>query len=143
MGVGFFRPIEGHLLVDREELCSTQVEPSSSQENQANGANVAPNQEQVQDPTSIDQVAMQEPSSPIINGSQDQDQDQSSSSHVEASTNDDQGQHSGQDGDSNDQDDKVIPHHSNEDIEARRVARMARSYKKIDVCLNKVADNLT
>ena len=28
MGVGFFRPIEGHLLADREGLCSTQVEPS-------------------------------------------------------------------------------------------------------------------
>ena len=33
MGVGFFRPIEGHLVADREELCSTQVEPSSSQDN--------------------------------------------------------------------------------------------------------------
>ena len=30
MGVGFFRPIEGHLLADREGLCSTQVEPSST-----------------------------------------------------------------------------------------------------------------
>ena len=33
MGVGFFCPIEGHLLADREELCSTQVEPSSTLEN--------------------------------------------------------------------------------------------------------------
>jgi hypothetical protein len=31
MGVGFFRPIEGHLVTDWEGLCSTQVEPSSSQ----------------------------------------------------------------------------------------------------------------
>ena len=30
MGVGFFCPIEGHLVADREELCSTQVEPSST-----------------------------------------------------------------------------------------------------------------
>ena len=33
MGMGFFCPIEGHPLADREELCSTQVEPSSTQEN--------------------------------------------------------------------------------------------------------------
>ena len=57
MGVGFFRPIEGHLVADREELCSTQVEPSSSQDNQANGATNAPNQEQAQDPPVVDQVA--------------------------------------------------------------------------------------
>ena len=31
MGVGFIHPIEGHLVADREELCSTQVEPSSTQ----------------------------------------------------------------------------------------------------------------
>ena len=37
MGVGFFRPIEGHLVADREGLCSTLVEPSSSQDNQAIG----------------------------------------------------------------------------------------------------------
>ena len=44
MGVGFFCPIEGHLLVDEEELCSTQVEPSSTQVNIANGVNDAPTQ---------------------------------------------------------------------------------------------------
>jgi hypothetical protein len=34
------------------------VETSSTQENHVNGANEAPTQEQVQDPPSIDQVAM-------------------------------------------------------------------------------------
>ena len=58
MGVGFFRPIEGHLLEDQEELCSTQVEPSSTQENQANGETDAPIQEQVQDPPIIYRVAI-------------------------------------------------------------------------------------
>ena len=72
MGVRFFRPIEGHLLADREELCSTQVEPSSTQENQANGANDAPTQEQDEEPSIVDQVAMQEPSSPSQDASQDQ-----------------------------------------------------------------------
>ena len=33
MGVGFFRPVEDTLVVDREGQCSTQVEPSSTQEN--------------------------------------------------------------------------------------------------------------
>jgi hypothetical protein len=32
MGVGFFRPIEEPLMVEREGLCSTQVEPSPSQD---------------------------------------------------------------------------------------------------------------
>ena len=82
---------------DREELCSTQVEPSSTQENQANGANDAPTQEQAQDPLIVDQVALQEPSSPSQDASQDQGQDQPSTSHVEVTSQDDQGQHSGQD----------------------------------------------
>ena len=120
-----------------------QVEASSTQENQANGATNAPSQEQVEDPPTSDQVAMQGPSTPIVNASQDQGQDQPSTSHVEVSPQDDQVQHSGQDGDPNDQDDQVIPLRSNEEIEARRVARMAKAYKKIDASLDKVAKNLT
>ena len=56
MGVGFFRPIEGHLVADREELCSTQVEPSSSQTQPipAVGTNVEPIQRQVANPPQDD-----------------------------------------------------------------------------------------
>ena len=54
----------------------------------------------------------------------------------------DQGQHSGQDRDTNDQDDQEIPPRNNEKIESRRVARMDRALRKIDVSLEKVADNL-
>jgi hypothetical protein len=145
MGVEFFRPIEGHLVVDREELCSTQVEPSSSQDNQANGTSVSPSLEQAQDPPVVDQVASQEPSNTSHDASKDQGQDQPSSpigeaSHVEA-TLVDQGQPFGQDGDSNDQDDQVIPH-NNKEIEARHEARLIRALKKIDVSLDKVADKL-
>ena len=75
MGVGFFCPIEGHLVADQEELCSTQVEPFSSQHNQANGTNISPSQEQSQDPSLVDQVASQEPSSPSHDASHDQGQD--------------------------------------------------------------------
>ncbi|KAK1693194.1 hypothetical protein QYE76_009891 [Lolium multiflorum] len=54
MGVGFFRPIEGHGVASREGLCSTTVEPSSSQHQQtpSSEANDAPTQEQEQDPPS-------------------------------------------------------------------------------------------
>ena len=69
---------------DREGLCSTQVEPSSTQENQANGATNAPSQEQVLNPPPSYQVTMQAPSTPIIDASQDQGQYQPSSTHVEA-----------------------------------------------------------
>ena len=48
MGVGFFRPVEEILVADREGQCSTQVEPSSTQQNQANAATNAPSQEQVE-----------------------------------------------------------------------------------------------
>ena len=113
--MGFFRPIEGHLVADREELCSTQVEPSSSQDNQAKKANDAPTQEQAQDPPIVDQVALQEPSSSSRDASQDQGQDQPSIPQVEDS-HVDQGQPTGQDGDSNDQDDQVIPPRNNEEI---------------------------
>ena len=105
-------------MADREELCSTQVEPSSTQENQSNGVTNAPIQEQVEDPPSSDQVTMQVPRSPIINASQDQGQDQPCTSQVDASqgedTHVDQGQLSGQDGDTNDQDDQEIPPRNNE-----------------------------
>ena len=92
MGVGFFRPIEGHLVADREELCSTQVEPSSSQDNQVNGVSNAPNLDQVQDPSIVDQCVSQESSSSSHDASQDLGQDQPSTPHVEV-THVDQGQH--------------------------------------------------
>ena len=101
-----------------------------------------PSQGQAQDPPIVDQVALQEPSSSSQDASQDasqdQGQDQPSIPQVE-DTHVDQGQPSGQDGDSNDQ---VILPRNNEEIEARRIARRARALKKIDVSLDKVADKL-
>ena len=49
-----------------------------------------------------------------------------------------QGQLAGQDGDSNDQDDQVIPPRSNEDIEARHQARVARTMERREHFLDKV-----
>ena len=68
------------------EASSSQVETAPIME-----ANDAPPQEQVQDPPHVDQVAMQEPSSPFVDASQGQDQDQPSPSFVEDVHNDDQG----------------------------------------------------
>ena len=55
---------------------------------------------------------------------------QSSPSIIEDVQNDDQGQHSGQDGDSNDQDDQVIPPRSNRDIETRRQERIKKDMRR-------------
>ena len=59
MGVGFHRPIEEPLMADREELCSTQVEPSSSHHQQASTSEpiAAPTQEQNEDPPYVDQAS--------------------------------------------------------------------------------------
>ena len=56
MGVGFFRPIEGHLVADREKLCSTQVDPSSTQHQQtpATEVNDVPIQGQAVDPPVVE-----------------------------------------------------------------------------------------
>ena len=130
-------------MVEREGQCSTQVEPSSTQENLANGEPIAPTQERVEDPQPHDQVALQEPNSSIRDASHDQDLAQSSSSsNDEAAPSDDQGQPSGQDGDSNDQDDQVIPPRCNEDIEARRRVRVARTMELHEHTLEKVIGDL-
>ena len=68
MGVGFFRPVEEPLVVDREGQCSTQVEPSSSSDLQATAAraNDAPDQRQAQDHQHSDQPPVARPETPAI-----------------------------------------------------------------------------
>ena len=68
MGVGFFCPIEGHLVVDREELCSTQVETSSSQPRPipAERTNNEPIQRQVENPQQDDQAAIPRADYPVL-----------------------------------------------------------------------------
>ena len=135
-------PIEEPLVADREGQCSTQVEPSSTQENHANEESIAPTQEQVEDPQPLDQVGMQDPTSPFVDASLDQDLAQPSPSNVEDVQNDEQVQLSGQDGDSNDQDDQVIPTRCNVNIEARRQARVARTMELRQHTLDKVIGDL-
>ena len=155
--MGFFRPIEGHLVADREEQCSTQVEPSSTQPQQTptNEAINTPSQEQIVDPqvdeaafprannpapTSGVSVPMDPTVKPSAGVSPHGDQDQHNDDN-DAQGND-QGLPSGQDGDSNDQDDQYSPPRNNDEIEARREARMRRALKNIDVSLDKVAEKL-
>ncbi|KAK1650243.1 hypothetical protein QYE76_068048 [Lolium multiflorum] len=120
MGVGFFRPIEGHGVASREELCSTTVEPSSSQHQQTPSleANDAPTQEQEENPPS--HVQDQGQDQPRIH---DAHEDEHSQEIEEA-------QIEGQDGDPNDQVDQVTPprpKRTKEEIEARRLARRDRT----------------
>jgi hypothetical protein len=128
MGMGFIRPIEGHLMADREELCCTQVEPSSTQVQQASPeeATNAPTKEQDKD---LHEEEGSPPSCPVIPTASNSSQDQDHSTHEENDyvINDDQGQVDGQDGDQNDQDDQVIPQSSNEEIEARHKRRVERN----------------
>jgi hypothetical protein len=143
MGVGFIRPIEGHLVADREELCSTQVEPSSTQVQQASPkeATNAPTEEQ-------DKVLHEEegapPSSLAISTAPSSSQDQDQPTHEESDDvlNDDQGQVDGQDGDQNDQDDQVIPQRSNEEIEAHRKRRVERNFELRGHTLERVIGDL-
>ncbi|KAK1647175.1 hypothetical protein QYE76_064980 [Lolium multiflorum] len=135
MGVGFFRPIEGHGVASREELCSTTVEPSSSQHQQTPSleANDAPTQEQEENPPSHEQDQGQD--QPRI---QDQPFDictspnivQDQAHEVEHSQEIEEAQIEGQDGDPNDQVDQVTPprpKRTKEEIEARRLARRDRT----------------
>ena len=125
MGVGFHRPIEEPLMVDREELCSTQVEPSPSQEQQAptHEANDAPNQEQAQDPPPSEQDQGQD--QPIIVDVAPSSDVQGQAQVDEPTQEVEQAQVDGQDGDQNDQDDQAyVPPRDNSKILARRKARL-------------------
>ncbi|KAK1680408.1 hypothetical protein QYE76_041256 [Lolium multiflorum] len=139
MGVGFFRPIEGHGVASREGLCSTTVEPSSSQPQQTPSleANDAPTQEQEENPLSHVQDQGQDQSR-IHDGSDEFPFDVCTSPNivqhqahgVEHSREIEEAQIEGQDGDPNDQVDQVTPprpRRTKEEIEARRLARRERT----------------
>ncbi|KAK1680163.1 hypothetical protein QYE76_041011 [Lolium multiflorum] len=146
MGVGFFRPIEGHGVASREELCSTTVEPSSSQHQQTPSleANDAPTQEQEENPPSHEQDQGQDQpriqdqpfdicTSPNI--VQDQAHEDEHSQEIE------EAQIEGQDGDPNDQVDQVTPprpRKTKEEIEARRLARRERQLERLEHTHDKV-----
>ncbi|KAK1649516.1 hypothetical protein QYE76_067321, partial [Lolium multiflorum] len=133
MGVGFFRPIEGHGVASREGLCSTTVEPSSSQHQQTPSleANDAPTQEQEENPPSH-----------VQDQGQDQPRIHDDQAHeVEHSQEIEEAQIEGQDGDPNDQVDQVIPprpRRTKEEIEARRLARRERQLERLEHTHDKV-----
>jgi hypothetical protein len=128
IGMGFILPIEGHLVADREELCSTQVEPSSTQVQQASPKEVTnvPTEEQEKDLHEEEEV----PSSILdflTTSNSSHDQEQPTHEVNDYVLNDDQGQVNGQYGDQNDQDDQVTPQRSNEEIEDHRKRRIERN----------------
>ncbi|KAK1602682.1 hypothetical protein QYE76_007859 [Lolium multiflorum] len=117
MGVGFFRPIEGHGVASREGLCSTTVEPSSSQHQQTPSleANDAPTQEQEENPPSHVQDQVQDQPR-IHDGSDEYPFDICASPNIvqdqahedEHSQEIEEAQIEGQDGDPNDQVDQKV-----------------------------------
>ncbi|KAK1633022.1 hypothetical protein QYE76_007337 [Lolium multiflorum] len=144
MGVGFFRPIEGHGVASREELCSTTVEPSSSQHQQTPSleANEAPTQEQEENPLPHEQDQGQDQPR-IHDGSDEYPFDICASPNIvqDQAHEDEQpqvieeAQVEGQDGDPNDQVDQVTPprpRRSKEEIEARRLARRERQLERLE-----------
>ncbi|KAK1667577.1 hypothetical protein QYE76_055736 [Lolium multiflorum] len=144
MGVGFFRPIEGHGVASREELCSTTVEPSSSQHQQTPSleANDAPTQEQEENPPSHVQDQGQDQSR-IHDGSDEFPFDvcpspnivQDQAHEVEHSQEIEEAPIEGQYGDPNDQVDPVTPprpKRTKEEIEARRLARRERTLEILE-----------
>ncbi|KAK1605477.1 hypothetical protein QYE76_029150 [Lolium multiflorum] len=148
MGVGFFRPIEGHGVASREGLCSTTVEPSSSQHQQtpSSEANDAPTQEQEQNPLSHEQDQGQDQPR-IHDGSDEYPFDICASPNIvqDQAHEDEQpqaieeAQIEGQDGDPNDQVDQVIPPRpTKEEIEARRLARRERQLERLEHTHDKV-----
>ncbi|KAK1648336.1 hypothetical protein QYE76_066141 [Lolium multiflorum] len=148
MGVGFFRPIEGHGVASREELCSTTVEPSSSQHQQTPSieANNAPTQEQEENPPShVQDQGQDQPR--IHDGSDEYPFDigaspnivQDQAHEVEHSQEIEEAPIEGQDGDPNDQVDQVTPPRpTKEEIEARRLARRERKLERLEHTHDKV-----
>ncbi|KAK1664164.1 hypothetical protein QYE76_052323 [Lolium multiflorum] len=125
--------VDGHGVASREELCSTTVEPSSSQHQQTPSleANDAPTQEQEENPPSHEQDQGQD--QPRIHD--DQAHEDEHSQEIE------EAQIEGQDGDPNDQVDQVTPprpRKTKEEIEARRLARRERQLERLEHTHDKV-----
>ncbi|KAK1678745.1 hypothetical protein QYE76_039593, partial [Lolium multiflorum] len=158
MGVGFFRPIEGHGVASREGLCSTTVEPSSSQHQQTPSleANNAPTQEQEQNPPSCvqDQGQDQGQDQPRIHDGSDEypfnillspDNVQDQAHEDEQPQEIEEVQVEGKDGDPNDQVDQVTPprpRRTKEEIEARHLARRERQLERLEHTHDKVLGDL-
>jgi hypothetical protein len=121
MGVGYLIPIEKHLLVEGEGLCSTQVEPSPSQAPQASQGSIDANQRKALDPHPSEQGQDQDQvdggdSSPMVDQGQAQDDEHA---HV-----DDQAQVEGQGEDQNSGDDQVASLETFEEAQARRARKV-------------------
>ncbi|KAK1607075.1 hypothetical protein QYE76_030748 [Lolium multiflorum] len=154
MGVRFFRPIEGHGVASREGLCSTTVEPSSSQHQQTPSLeeNDAPTQEQEQNPPSCVQDQGQD--QPNVHDGSDEDPFNSchSPNNVQDQAHEDEqsqeieeAQVEGQDGNPNDQVDQVTPprpRRTKEEIEARRLVRRERNLEIREHTHDKVLGDL-
>jgi hypothetical protein len=161
MGVGYIRPV----MEDREELCSTQVEPSSSQHQHASSTEEYNDSSQRQDvdpqhddhsdkscqgeldsfarvSSGAKEIAQGRSVKTALKQAQidarralDQDQGQSLPLDEENDSDDDQGQVNGQDEDQNDEEG---PPRNNTEIHARHEARKERLLELRDHTLQNV-----
>jgi hypothetical protein len=127
MGVGHLIPIEEHLLAEGEGLCSTQVEPSPSQAQQAPQGPIDANQIQALDPHPSEQGQDQDQvddgeSSPMVDQGQAQDDE-----HAQV---DEKAQVEGQGGDQNGGDDQGVSQASFEEAQARRARNIEEALRK-------------
>ena len=126
---GLYKDYLANLQLAKRRLKNVDASSSSELQATATGANVAPDQRQTQDPQSLVLPPVTRPEIPVpqggdsglldAEGSTAPDLGPSTSSNNDDIPSGDQGHLTGQDGDSNDQDDQVIPPRCNEDIEAR------------------------
>jgi hypothetical protein len=139
MGVGDLIPIEGHLLVEGEGLCSTQVERSPSQTQQApqDPLDASQRQAQAPQPSEHDQDQDHEhdgDSSP--SGDQDKAQDEEQAQVEEHARIEGQGE------DQNHGDDQVASQESLEEAQARHAMKIASTLRKGSHTLESVIESV-
>jgi hypothetical protein len=156
MGVGFFRPIEGHLLAEAEGQCSTQVEPSPAEHthdlNQRQAAHPQPEDH------SIEQSCPESPAPEVwslrpipeslgldtgVSGG-DQGQDEDPSKFRGYGPLDDQGNPAGQDEDRNSdhEDDQVVSQETPLEARTRREKKIENSLQRKSISLENVVGSV-
>jgi hypothetical protein len=127
MGMGYLIPIEEHFLAEGEGLCSTQVEPSLSQAQQAPQGPIDANQRQTLDPHPSEQEQYQEQ---VDGGESSPTVDQGQAQSDEHAQDDEQAQVEGQGEDQNCGDDQGVSQDSFEESQACRVRKVEEALCK-------------
>jgi hypothetical protein len=136
MGVGFYRPVEGHLVAEGEELCSTQVEPSPSQ---TQAPQLEDNQEQAQSPPPSEQGQVQD--QPKVGVETPHDEQGQAHDHEQAQDFE-QVQDTCEDGHKNRGNDQVASNESLKEAQIRQELRRAHKLKRQEHILDNVLGSI-